>query len=183
MEAQGEWNDTNVISGAFDRVHSVYYSRRWRCFCINTLPRNVRTIDIFVVLGYDRTVTTTKYVRFIKACAWPREEVRLPPGLRGVDTASRVNAYKASLLCPHVHVRVLIRSKRRGHRGREKEQDRGTKTYRPLIARRDFTTRRRAARRRSQIFRLFADVALAAILLADRPVSILRGFCLRRNLD
>lgn len=94
-------------------------------------------------------------------------EVRLPPGLRGVDTASRVNAYKAGLLCPHTHTHrhvcihgpCTIEETRRHQSGKSKIYRR-TKTYRSLIAPRNFTTRRDGACR----FRLFWLLYLLLIL-------------------
>jgi len=83
--------------------------------CANySFLRNTHCGSIFLHVRIERTIGERQrrnmLVLLRRVCG---HEVRLPPGLRGVDTASRVNAYKASLLCSDTCIRTVIRSKRR----------------------------------------------------------------------
>lgn len=89
---------------------------------------------------------------------------RLPPSLRGADTASRVNAYKAGLFrFSRVHIRDIcsrasLYGARRHTEGKMREDGKKTKTYCSLIARRDFTTRRRRRGRAGGASQIFSSL-------------------------
>lgn len=108
--------------------------------------RNTHCGSIFLHVRIERTIGERQrrnmLVLLRRVCG---HEVRLPPGLRGVDTASRVNAYKASLLCSDTYSYGYTIEETRRHQSGKSKIHRRTKTYRSLIARRNFTTRRDGA--------------------------------------